>query len=620
MATTNVPIPTLGPTGFIPPTQQQILAGVQADMNAAWGTTLNFGTPTNPTPQGQWASSLSAIIGNCYDVMVSLFNGVDPAYAYGRMQDAIARIYFLTRQPGESTSVECQCIGLPGTIIPANALAIDESQNIYFCVGGGIIPPEGTITLQFQNQQVGPIPCPAGTLNRIYKTVLGWDAINNAQEGVLGAFAETRAAFEARREASVEQNSTGFLDSILGQVLGIQGVLDAYVTDNANSYYVAENPDAVIVGSISGATLTITNIESGIVKIGQTVTGIPNAIGVAAGTVITGGSGMSWTVSPSQTVGSTTMNLGGVPLPPNSLYVAVVGGTDSDVAQAIWNKKSPGCAYYPGNTTVTVYDDAVQYPSPGVPYQVVFQRPPSLPFVIVVNIANGPDIPNTATSLIQAAVLAAFAGTDGGSRAKIGQILYANRFYAGINALGAWAEIVSLFLGSTNQPQATVTAAIGASFTGTISGNVLTVSAIGSGQCISVGDTVVGAGLPSGLTISSFGTGTGGNGTYNLSASATTSSEAMTTNSSVLNVTAVASGTVALNSFLFDSAGAVNDGTNITSNGTGSGGTGTYNLSGPQQRVASETMELVVANLTRVAVSINEAPALTTNDIQVNYI
>jgi len=314
------------------------------------------------------------------------------------------------------------------------------------------------------------------------------------------------------------------------------------------------------------------------------------------------------------------MNLGGVPLPPNSLYVAVVGGTDSDVAQAIWNKKSPGCAYYPGNTTVTVYDDAVQYPSPGVPYQVVFQRPPSLPFVIVVNIANGPDIPNTATSLIQAAVLAAFAGTDGGSRAKIGQILYANRFYAGINALGAWAEIVSLFLGSTNQPQATVTAAIGASFTGTISGNVLTVSAIGSGQCISVGDTVVGAGLPSGLTISSFGTGTGGNGTYNLSASATTSSEAMTTNSSVLNVTAVASGTVALNSFLFDSAGAVNDGTNITSNGTGSGGTGTYNLSGPQQRVASETMELVVANLTRVAVSINEAPALTTNDIQVNYI
>lgn len=55
-----------------------------------------------------------------------------------------------------------------------------------------------------------------------------------------------------------------------------------------------------------------------------------------------------------------------------------------------------------------------------------------------------------------------------------------------------------------------------AAYTGTIVGTVLTVAAMTSGALV-VGQTVVGAGVTAGTVITSFGTGTGGIGTYNLS-------------------------------------------------------------------------------------------------------
>lgn len=63
--------------------------------------------------------------------------------------------------------------------------------------------------------------------------------------------------------------------------------------------------------------------------------------------------------------------------------------------------------------------------------------------------------------------------------------------------------------------------------TGAIATTVLTVSAVGSGT-IALGDVVTGAGVTAGTYITSFGTGTGGTGTYNVNNSQTIASEALT--------------------------------------------------------------------------------------------
>lgn len=439
---TNVPQPTFGPNGFIAPLESAILAGVLADFNAAFGGNLNL---AQTTPQGQLAVSQAAVIGNGNDLFLAIMNNVDPAFASGRMQDAIARIYFLERQPARPTTVQATCTGLAGTSIATGALALATDGNIYACTGGGAIPIGGTVTLSFACQTAGPIVCPVGSLNSIYRTVPGWDSISNPTEGVVGQDVESRADFEARRAASVAINAAGVLPAIRASVLNVAGVLDAYVTEND--------------------------------------TGSP-------------------------------VTTGGVTIAAHSLYVAAVGGTNDDVAEAIWRKKNPGCGYT-GNTTVTVVDDNSGYSIPYPSYDVTFQRPGSRPVVFAISLAAGPLVPSDAVTQIRNAVLAAFNGTDGGARARIGATIFASRFYQGIAALGSWAQIISLAIGSLASPAAVVT--------GSIAATTLTVTAVTSGT-LAIGQTIQGGGILAGTKITARGTGTGGTGTYTVDIAQTVAS------------------------------------------------------------------------------------------------
>lgn len=374
-ATTNVPAPAFSDAGFVAPAESDILAGALADLNAAFGGDLN---PALSTPQGQLASTIAALVGFTNDSFLYLANQVDPAYASGRFQDAIARIYFISRNPAQPTTVQAVCSGLAGTSIPVGALAQDTAGNTYACTQAGTIPASGAIVLSFANTATGPVPCPAGTLTTIYRTVPGWDSISNATDGVLGSDAESRSAFELRRQLSTAKNSRNTNAAILGAVLGVANVLDAYVTSNDTN---------------------------------------------------------------------TAATVGGVSLAPNSLYVCVAGGAAADIAQAIFSKKPPGCSYT-GSTTVTVVDSSTGYSAPYPSYPVAYTVASDVPIFFSVQILKSAAVPADALLRVQGAIAAAFAGTDNQPKAaRIGAMLLASRFFAGIAALGSWAQIVAISLG-----------------------------------------------------------------------------------------------------------------------------------------------------------------------------
>ena len=118
---TSVPSPTFGPNGFVVPTEQAILAGVIADIQAAFNNKLNLSID-NPsslsTPQGQLASSMAALIGQANDTFLLQSQMTDPAYAFGRWQDAIARIYFVYRIGAQPTVLQIVCNGAVNVPIP----------------------------------------------------------------------------------------------------------------------------------------------------------------------------------------------------------------------------------------------------------------------------------------------------------------------------------------------------------------------------------------------------------------------------------------------------------------------------------------------------------------------
>ena len=230
--TTNVPVITWVNGAPLLPTEAQILAGVQADINAAFGGAVN---PGLTTPQGQIAQSETAIIGDKNSQIAYMASQFDPQTASGQWQDALGEIYFLSRIQASGTVVTATVVGAVGTVIPAGALAQDTSRYLYACTAAVTIPAGGTTTAQFQNHTSGPIACGAGTLTTIYTAVPGWDTITNAAAGVLGTNVETRADFENRRQLSVAANSVNSVQSILAAVLAVPNVLDAYVAENATA-------------------------------------------------------------------------------------------------------------------------------------------------------------------------------------------------------------------------------------------------------------------------------------------------------------------------------------------------------------------------------------------------
>ena len=98
----------------------------------------------------------------------------------------------------------------------------------------------------------------------------------------------------------------GILNSNAGRVGISDNGLYCYIVDGTYRYSwrITTPTTAIFTGSISSTTLTVTNIQSGTIAIGQVLFGV----GVSQETIITAGSGLSWTVNLSQTVSSTLMN------------------------------------------------------------------------------------------------------------------------------------------------------------------------------------------------------------------------------------------------------------------------------------------------------------------------
>ena len=695
---TNVPSPSFSATGFQVASTPAILTGVQADWQAAYSTTYNVTLNFDlTTPQGQITSSEAAIIANAQQTFALYTQLVDPAYSFGRMQDAIGRIYLLTRNPAEPTTLQVNCTGggsgvaitLPNGTSPA--YIVDNAGNIYALTSAVTLPSGGgTVLGTFACTVPGPVPVPTGqTPISIYQSIPGWDSVALVS-GVEGVETESRAAFEARRVDSVAGNSAGAIGSIIGAVAQVPGVIDYYGYNN-------------------------------------------NTAG--------------------------TVTIGGVTIAANAIYICVAGGAPNTVGQTIFSKKGPG-APTTGTTIVTAYDTNPLYAAP-IPYSIAFTIASPLQFLFAATLVAGNTIPSNATALIQNALMAAFSqgvispasvftgsitgsvlnvtavtsgtlavgqvladttgalsggtqitgfltgsggigtyqvsqsqtvpsetitGTTSNSqiiptlRARIGQVVYANTYIQAINALGPWAQVASLQIGSANNSSAVFTGSIagtaltvastisgtiavgqtlfdttgviavgttiisgsgsswvvsqsqtvgGATFTGSASAIGLVVTAV-TGTVL-IGSTVTGTGIPANTTITGQVSGTpGGAGTY-LTSAATTASSATVTGSNGASFTASASnlgitasavtGIISVGDVLAGTG--ITTGTTITQQLTGAaGGAGVYavsvtNTTSAAAITTSETFTGATANQTSIAVQANQEPQLSAVNIAV---
>lgn len=253
----NVPALEITPEGVIAPEAVDIRQGVLLDEDEAFGGDLDIVTPS--TPQAYIADDLTQnILDENANVTFTLAM-IDPATSQGRWQDAIGRIYFLSRNGATASVVIAECTGQVGSTLPSGALAQDDAGNLWASTGTVSFPAGGTASVQFACLTLGPIQLGIGELTRIAQTSPGWDAVTNLQAASVGSALESRTAFEIRRQESVAANGRGTPPAIRSAVWQVDGVLDVFVYDNftnavlpygATNYPLA--PHSVYVGVVGG--------------------------------------------------------------------------------------------------------------------------------------------------------------------------------------------------------------------------------------------------------------------------------------------------------------------------------------------------------------------------------
>ena len=259
--TSSVPKIKFTATGMVIPQELDILQSTLQDLRNSFGGGLNISLES---PQGQLASSYTAIISDKNNDIATIVNQIDPRYADGRFQDAIGRIYFLTRKPATSTSVICTLTGDYGVTIPIGTKAQDLEKNTYVSLESGVIGISGSVDIQFSNMESGSIPCSPRSLCKIITSIAGWDSITNDLEGSLGSGIESRSQFEYRRVNSVSKNGNGSIQSIYAEVFNVDNVLDVYATENPTGNTVLSGsteyplePHSIYVAVVGGDSNTI---------------------------------------------------------------------------------------------------------------------------------------------------------------------------------------------------------------------------------------------------------------------------------------------------------------------------------------------------------------------------
>jgi uncharacterized phage protein gp47/JayE len=172
-----------------------------------------------------------------------------------------------------------------------NGQAADTNGNVWTLPETVTLDSDGEASVTVTALNDGPITALANQINIILTPTLGWATITNPGAANVGRGPETDAELKARQKVSVANPSQALTTGILGSVLEVSGVVSAQIYENDTSAPVAE------------------------------INGVNN---------------------PSD-------------FPANSISVVVDGGDNTEIANAIVLRKTPGC-FTNGDVAITTVD------------------------------------------------------------------------------------------------------------------------------------------------------------------------------------------------------------------------------------------------------------------------
>lgn len=221
-------------TGVIVPDTADLLAIVQAEWRAAFGTEL---TLDPSTPQGILITAETLARAFVLANNAAIANQINPTIAGGVFLKAICALTGL--EPPEATfSVVSDVVltGEPNLTISAGAIAKTAAQDQFELISAVTLDGSGNGVGNFQAVLAGPVPCAIGALNSIVSEVLGWETVTNPNAAVLGTDAPSDAQLRTLRANTLALQGIGLNEAIVSGLYDTPGVRSlAYRENIANT-------------------------------------------------------------------------------------------------------------------------------------------------------------------------------------------------------------------------------------------------------------------------------------------------------------------------------------------------------------------------------------------------
>ena len=278
-------------------------ANIKAEVEQEFKTALQKEDldTSESTPQGRLIEAETVARKRTIENMAQLANTFNPDQSYGIFLDSLGALFGIERIGATATRVTCTLSGTANTIIPEGSQVKDTSGNIYSLENSATIGAGGSVTADFLCTEKGAIECGAGTVTQIVTAVSGWNSVNNSSAGQTGLAGESDTEFR-QQFATRQYQGKGLIQSIKSAILEVEGVKSCVVINNPNS----------TTKSIQNERLM------------------------------------------EETPPDTSRN---ITMPAHSIYICVDGGKEQDVAKAIYDTRSLGCAYASSNNGTIVGED-----------------------------------------------------------------------------------------------------------------------------------------------------------------------------------------------------------------------------------------------------------------------
>lgn len=252
------PYQYLTATGVVVADTSEILGDTQAEYKAVFGQDL---VVSADTPQGVLLTAEAIARAAVVNSNAALANQINPNVAGGVFLDAIMALLGLERTAATTTFVEGVTLtGVAGTVISAGTQAQTAALDVFASLGDATIGGGGSVSVDFQSVEDGPIPCGANDLTQIVTNVLGWETVTNPIAGVLGTTTQSDQAARAYRNNILAFQAVGLAEAITSALYHVAGVQSLTFQENTAATTQTINGISMVAHSVwacvSGGTDT----------------------------------------------------------------------------------------------------------------------------------------------------------------------------------------------------------------------------------------------------------------------------------------------------------------------------------------------------------------------------